>query len=197
MHLILFFNGWGMDDKILSNVKHSKEYEIIILNYPYTLTQDLSKYEKISVVAWSFGVSYAAEFLEKNKNLNCYSVAINGHTDILGKYGISEKIYSLTYNTLSEENFKKFYLNMGAPLELLPDNINIVNLKEQLEVFSKRESFSHIKFNKSFIGRLDKIIPFSKQQKFYGNNDNTIILDCPHYPFATLNTWREIISETA
>lgn len=197
MPLILFFNGWGMDKEILSHIKLDLQCEIIIVNYPYNLEKiDFKQYNKIYVVGWSFGVSYAAEFLSKHKYLNSYSIAINGHTDIIGKYGISKNMFNYTLDTLSSENFKKFFLNMKAPLELLPANINIDNLREQLNVFSKRPNYSEIKFNKIFLGKNDKIIPFSKQIKFFNTLDNVVITDCDHYPFNILNTWRKIISES-
>lgn len=197
MQLILFFNGWGMNETIIENLSIDSSFKLICINFPYKIENiDFKIFTKIYVIGWSFGVSYAAEFLANNPTLNCFSIAINGHTDIIGKFGISPKMFKLTLETLNESNFKKFFLNMGCPLNLFPNTIDINYLKYQLEIFSNRKTYTKIKFNKIILGNLDRIIPYSKQIKFYENYDNVITLNCNHYPFDKLNTWRKIISET-
>ena len=149
MQLIIFFNGWGMDERVIKNVSNSKNYEIKHLNYPYLLEKiDFFKYSKVYVVAWSFGVYYASKFLLENQNLNIISIAINGTPAPIGKSGIPLKVFNLTLNGLSFENLRKFYKNMGAPDTIFNDKITLKELREQLIYILDNPVVNYFKFNK-------------------------------------------------
>lgn len=195
MHLILFFNGWGMTKKIIDNLISDDDLDVHCINYPYNVNSiDFSKYNKIFVIGWSFGVYHASQFLLKNKNLDCISIAINGVPYIIGEYGISLKMFQLTLNNLSLENLKKFYLNMGLSLDYFEETSNLKILKEELEFILNNPTTAHYSFDYVYLGKLDRIIPYSKQLKFYKKEFSKIItLQCEHYPFKNFKNWREII----
>lgn len=197
MHLILFFNGWGMDSNIVENLICDDCFEVHCLNYPYIVNNlDFSKYKKIYVIGWSFGVYYASKFLLENNELNCASIAINGVPYIIGKYGISSKMFRFTLETLSLDNLKKFYTNMELPLEYFCKTPNLNKLKTELENILYNSPNSHYTFDKVFLGEHDRIIPYSKQLKFYEKEASTIItLQCSHYPFNVIKSWRDIIGK--
>ncbi len=58
MKKIFFFNGWGMDETILQDIKNSSEYEVEIINFPYEIKDKeiFNKDNEIIFIAWSFGV---------------------------------------------------------------------------------------------------------------------------------------------
>lgn len=37
MKKIYFFNGWGMDKNILKNFSNSTEYQLEVVNFPYSI----------------------------------------------------------------------------------------------------------------------------------------------------------------
>lgn len=199
MDLILFFNGWGMRYDIIKDVKLDKNMELICLDYPYeTKDIDFKKYNKIYAVGWSFGVYYLSQFLLDNPTLKCKSIAINATPFIIGQYGISKKIFKLTIDTLSLDNLKKFYLNMGYSGEISLSTPTISQLKEELiKMLNIDDSINdYHTFDAVFLGEDDRIIPFNKQYKFYKNqNTKIILLKCGHYPFDILTNWRKIIDE--
>ena len=41
MKLILFFNGWGMDENIISHIEVPAEYILKVLNFPYNLDDNI------------------------------------------------------------------------------------------------------------------------------------------------------------
>ncbi|WP_448820663.1 pimeloyl-ACP methyl esterase BioG family protein [Cetobacterium sp.] len=197
MHLILFFNGWGMNHHIIDKLICDDCYKVYCIDYPYLTDHiDFSKYEKIYVIGWSFGVHYASNFLLKNRELNCLSIAINGVPYIIGKYGISPKMFKLTLETLSKDNLKKFYENMGLPLEYFHETPDLDRLKIELEDILFDFPNTHHTFDKVFLGKYDRIIPYSKQLKFYEKESTAItILQCGHYPFEIIENWRDIIDQ--
>lgn len=197
MQLILFFNGWGMNESIISNIKKDIEADIFCINYPYKVPNiNYKNYSKIFVIGWSFGVFYATKFLETFEFPHI-SIAINGTPFPIGEFGIPEKLFNLTLNTLNDDNFKKFFVNMGAPLSYFPKNFSIDKLKKELlDIKFSREN-SIFKFNKVFLGAKDRIIPFNRQFKYFKDQCSNIkTMDCEHFPFDILNSWRIIISET-
>lgn len=198
MQLILFFNGWGMDNSVISNIEREENIEVICLSYPYSIPNiNFKNYSKIYVIGWSFGVFYAIKFLE-NFNFPYISIAINGTPFPIGDFGISEKLFNLTLKTLNEDNFKKFFLNMGAPLSLFPKDFSIKKLEKELLDIKLSLPLKSFKFDKVFLGAKDRIIPFNRQFKFFKNICSNIkIINCEHFPFYILNSWRSIICETS
>lgn len=197
MHLILFFNGWGMDSSVVDSLICDDYIEVCCINYPYTVKNiDFSKYKKIYVIGWSFGVYYASKFLLENASLNCSSIAINGVPYTIGEYGISLKMFKLTLDTLSLDNLQKFYDNMGLPSKYFCKSPNLDSLKLELENILHTSPDNHHTFDKVFLGKYDRIIPYSKQLKFYEKEVSSITtLQCNHYPFDIIKSWREIIGK--
>ena len=47
MNIIIFFNGWGMDEKILEKLENKINYEILNVSFPYKIDKiKLNKYKK-------------------------------------------------------------------------------------------------------------------------------------------------------
>lgn len=197
MNLILFFNGWGMSSQIFSNFLPLNNYQIEILSYPYDTSEiDFGKYNHIYIVGWSFGVYYASSFLDKFTLKNYTAIAINGTPEIIGKNGITPGIFDLTLNTLDKKNLSKFYNNMEVSDNFLSPERDIAELKKELEIL---KNFYHPfpnYFHKVFVGKRDKIVPTSKQLKYFKDKGIEIIqLDCGHYPFSLLDSWNKIIED--
>lgn len=217
MKLIVFFNGWGMDKSILpkENVQlEEKEmnlgreiveenWEIIYVNYPYEFPfEKLRDIEELVFIGWSFGVYYCNKFLGKNPEFQKYlSIAINGTPEMIGEYGISEKIMSYTLENLSEESLKKFYLNMGCTPEYLENSAkkNVDSLGKELEYFMKNYTVEKNFMKRAIISQKDRIVS-SKNQKRYYDSKRVQIEEIygGHFVFGenrTLNGIREMVED--
>ena len=169
MKLIVFFNGWGMN-----NFKFSleNEWEFKYVNYPYKYKCEKTdlNYEKIVFIGWSFGVYYLNKFLEENPFYQRYeSIAINGTPDMLGERGIPEKMLKYTLQNLSEESLKMFYVNMGISDDkknyLFNGKKDVSELKAELSDFIEKGSLiyeidgEHFIFDeKNFLSRLVDVL---------------------------------------
>ena len=111
MKSIVIFNGWGMDERILEGLKIPKNYDVKVLNFPYKLDQ-IDRMDNIIWIGWSFGAYYLAKFFLENGIKSDKVIAINGHSQTIGRYGINPKMFDLTIDTLTSENLLKFYKNM-------------------------------------------------------------------------------------
>ena len=115
--LIIFFSGWGTDERIFSNIElYNNNYDICLVwdyNDPITELLFTSDYTKINIIAWSLGVWSASEFIKNNSIKINKAVAINGTLlPISDNHGIPELIYNGTCESLSEDSIYKFYRRM-------------------------------------------------------------------------------------
>ena len=53
MRLILFFNGWGMNEKVVEGIDIPEGYDLKVINFPYEVNLELTKYEKVIAVGYS------------------------------------------------------------------------------------------------------------------------------------------------
>lgn len=184
--LIIFFNGWSLDENIVNHLT-SDEFDVLIF-YDYSdleISQEaikkINSYKEINVIAWSFGVWACGNVINNFNNLKNV-IAINGTLiPIDNNLGIPEKIFNLTLTHLSEENYVRFFKNMfkdgekgEADLNKLPKG-NIENQKHELQQIQKMSAEKNCAenakfFNKVFISTNDKIIPAKNQLNFWGEN---------------------------
>lgn len=195
MNLIVFFNGWGMGEEIISKIKISREYKLINLSFPYDFDKSILKdYNEIIFIGWSFGVYYLSKFLSENEIKSEKVISINGTPEIIGKNGIKEKIFDITLKNMNEENLKKFYENIG----FISDDIHKKNIKSLVEELKFLKDFYIPQENfisKAIIGKFDKTIPYKNQKRYYEEKGTKIIeIDTSHYPFDLLDSWEKIIN---
>lgn len=194
MNIIIFFNGWGMDEKIFEKLENKTNYKILNISFPYKIDKvKLNKYKRKIFVGWSFGVYYMCEFLNKNKDISYQEViAINGTPEIIGKNGIPEKVYNLTLKHMNEENLEKFYINMDY--KFMTKSKKIDELIYELQYLKDNYSPQENKVSKAIISINDKIIKSKNQNKYYESKDVEIKkVDGGHYIFSQLKSWEDIL----
>lgn len=197
MKLIVFFNGWGMDNKAVDHLTIPKNYEVKIVNFPYDLDNSIFKnYEEVIAIAWSFGSYYLCKYLNNNNIKLDKIISINGVPETIGEFGIPERIFEATLKNLTPETLKEFYHNMGVDSENIFSNKEFKEIKTELLYFKDYYSPEKNCFTKAFIGKKDRVIPALRQEKYYNNHNIKIsIIQCPHYPFKFFKSWSDIIGE--
>ncbi|WP_427170574.1 DUF452 family protein [Fusobacterium nucleatum] len=195
MAKIYFFNGWGMDRNLLNPVKNSSGYDIEVINFPYNIDKNTISKDDI-FMGYSFGVYYLNKFLSENKDLKYKkSLGINGLPETIGKFGINEKMFNITLDTLNEENLEKFLINMDIDGSFCKSNKSFNDIKNELHFFKDNYKIidNHIDFY--YIGKKDRIIPGNKLEKYCQNNKlNYEIIECGHYPFSYFKDFKDILN---
>ena len=115
--LLLFFNGWGMDEKPFKHLETSKDLDVLMV-YDYTnldnahdLCNDFADYKSVHLVAWSLGVFVAAKVLAGIKFAS--TKAINGTLmPIDENEGIAPIIFQGTIDSWGEVARIKFNRRM-------------------------------------------------------------------------------------
>lgn len=189
--LIIFFNGWGMDDFIVSSLDCG-DYDVIVL-YDYNdldFDIDLSMYEKKHVVAWSMGVMIADMFDIKNV---VSATAICGTPKAIDDvYGIPEKIYNLTVRGFSELSAKKFMKRMFIDIPKIEkfSDRTFESQKTELVQMLEYKPLGKMKYTRAIIADNDRIIPTVNQQNYW---KNAKIVHSGHCPFELFSSWEELL----
>ena len=196
-NLIVFFNGWGMDEKIVSHLNCTNYDVITYFDYRnLNITPiDLTKYDKKILIGWSMGVMVCNCFYEMFKDFDKY-IAINGTPKAVDdNYGIPEIIYNLTVENFNEISCEKFMKKTTPNTQLINYHTrNTEELKAELISIKKINPEKIYKFDKAYVSRKDRIIPAKNQIKYWSENNTQIIeLELQHCIFDTYTSWEEII----
>ena len=189
--LIVFFNGWGMDEGVVKHLEPDN-YDVVMFYDYNNLDTDFSldkEYSETNIVAWSMGVMIAGA----NKiSFNGEFVAINGtFKPIDPKYGIHPKIYDLTINGFDEKGRDKFIKNMlDKDCPEFECSRTLENQKSELLALKSYKADNIITPDRIIISDNDKIIPTKNQCAFWGIEPN---FACGHCPFFSFSKWSELL----
>ena len=190
--LIIFFNGWGMDECVVNHLEPDN-YDVIMF-YDYNTLQtefdlkSINIYPEKYLIAWSMGVMTATLF-----DIDYVSkTAVNGTLKpIDDKYGIPNKIYNLTLKGFSPKGAERFIKNMYQDFSgyIYPKR-EFENQKTELEALTHYQANPNFKYNRIIISACDKIIPTKNQSAFWGIEPNT---EGGHAPFNLFKKWSELL----
>lgn len=200
--LIVFFCGWGMDERPFnpltseSDILYIFDYNDLNLDF-----EAFSKYKKKTLIAFSCGV-FMAYYLKDILPEFDIKIAINGTLKPFDENFGMPKQGSKVFEGISREN----YLDFREEL--------LVKDKKELKIFNKYQpkrslessllEFSNLKkyakknkeiicfYDKILISEDDKIIPTESQKNFWKTNYKTI--SGAHFPFYNFNSMEEIIN---
>ncbi|MEI6691521.1 MAG: pimeloyl-ACP methyl esterase BioG family protein [Chlorobium sp.] len=213
--LLLFFNGWGMDQRIgdylhneSSSQKHSPDFLLCYDYRSFTSEQEfkneISHYGRITIVAWSFGV-WAAQQTELPPIER--AIAVNGTLyPVNSELGISPEVFQATLSTYSEENRHRFNRRMCGSREgftlfsrMSPER-KTSDQREELELLQKHLHNRRTAkpapwtYNHAVIGGKDHVFPAQQQYNAWKGVPQTVIADMPHFPFLHFRNLQEVIA---
>lgn len=198
--LILLFLGWGMDATPFLNLR-KEGYDILAL-YNYTgfraseavadLLPLLEPYREIVVVAWSFGVRVAQEFLlEAEGKVNITrTVAVNGTTQhIHDTCGIPSAIFAGTLANLNEVTVKKFRRRMFASGAHFQTALPLLTGRDLQSLAAELQWFGSLPpvpgapvWDRAVIGDADLIFPPANQSEGWSGTLTDHFSEMPHFP---------------
>ena len=188
--LIVFFNGWGMDERVIKHLSYN-DYDVLTIcdyNKIEPIDFDFSKYSGKNLICWSMGVFIANLFYEQFNEFDNI-IAINGtQKPIDDNYGIPTTIYNLTVDNFNDLSCAKFMQKVSTSIE--PSGRSTEELKEELIAIRDLKVDNYLTFNKAIISTKDRIIPSKNQMNFWKNAQ---VIDGAHYIFDKYTSWDELI----
>lgn len=190
--VILFFNGWGMDECVVKHLS-AEDYDVLMFYDYNTLETDfdfiiLNNYSKKYLIAWSMGVMTATVF-----DIDCTSkTAVNGTLKpIDDKFGIPKRIYDLTLKGFSPKGAERFIKSMyNSITEYTYPQRGFENQKTELEALTHYNGNQDFKYDRIILSSDDKIIPTKNQVEFWGIEPN---IQSGHAPFNLFTKWSELL----
>lgn len=201
--LILVFLGWGMDASPFVNLRKNG-FDVLAV-YDYTglddtavrdleftrLANEAERYEEVVVVAWSFGVRIAADFLAgcRMHLPVTRAIAINGTTShVHDTKGIPQAIFNGTLEHLSEASVRKFNRRMFASAASFADYMthaparSFNSLKSELATFARIPAADDCSmFNLAIAGEADAIFPVRNQLAAWAGVETETMPGAPHF----------------
>lgn len=198
--LIVFFNGWGMNE---TPIKHLAcvNYDILVLsdyrNFNFDFLQfDFSSYKEKYLICWSMGV-YVSNLFEKELRDFDKKIAINGTSKMINNdFGIPEKIYKITIKLFDKTSCEKFIKNMFKYEKNNPQisiTKTLEELKEELISIQNIELSDKLDFDLAIISSDDKIVPTKNQINFWQNKATIKQISSAHCPFDNFKSWSELL----
>ena len=201
--LLLFFNGWGMDEKPFRHLAVDDDLDILMV-YDYTTLEDIKEiddYKTVHLAAWSLGVFAAAKVFAGKKLAS--AVAINGTLKPIDEgEGIAPAIFQGTIDSWSEAARIKFNRRMcgvqhGKHFNANAPGRSIENQKAELIALRELITNSPVPeniFQQAIISAKDKIFPLHAQEVHWQSARIPIkIFDEPHYFFPELKSWKNVL----
>ena len=200
---MVFFNGWGMDRRVVSHLECNSDL-LIIGDYrtlePERLP-DLSAYREIDIAAWSMGVWAAFVLLPDWKIPVNNLIGFNGTAcPVDNRYGIPEAVYRLTEKGMNERGREKFFARMftcEAERQRFQLHAPERELPEQLEELTAvrtagRAENTDLHWDKVYVSEGDVIFPPENQLAFWENRCEIRRIPGGHHPFYRFSRWDEI-----
>ena len=191
--LILIYAGWAMDYRPFVGLRRQGYDIAVVWDYTdrYVDWSEVSDYQEICVIAWSFGVYMAATTSHAIDRLTTLRIAVCGTLyPVDRRRGIPPQIYSGTLDGLDERSLTKFYRRMAGSRQVyesfaaaLPHR-DIGDLRDELEYFGGLHLFGSeplTRWDRAIIGREDAIIPPVNQWRAWTGTPVTM-LECGHMP---------------
>jgi biotin synthesis protein BioG len=213
--LLLFFNGWGMDRRIgeyLLGESLAEGFDAdVLLCYDYStlvpepdVMREVSRYCRITILAWSFGV-WVAQHIELPPIER--AIAINGTLHpVNAEKGINHQVFQATLATYSEKSRSRFNRRMcgtGEVLDLFsgmsPDRA-AADQREELErlqehfLIQDSTGSAPWRYDHVIIGGRDLVFPAEQQYHAWRGIPQTVIADMPHFPFFHFRNLQEVLA---
>ncbi len=207
--LLLFFNGWGMDQHPVRFLASDARHDVLMF-YDYRnfaiepgLTSEIGQYQDKVVIAWSMGVWAYAQINAQYFNNIQHAIALNGTCRAIHESdGIPPAVYQMTVEQFSESGRTKFFKRLCGsgslfkrfqpyqPQRALQEQHEELLAIQQLAVTSET---GNVPYDVALIGTHDKIIPTKNQRNFWQGRIPYTLIDAPHFPFFLWNSWKEVI----
>lgn len=210
--LLVFFNGWGMDQRLLAMIAPPAGRDLLaVCDYTDLQGADavraaVARYPAAELVAWSMGVWAAATVFGAAGARFDTAVAVNGTgRPIDDEYGIPTGLFHATLESFSERARDSFFRRMCDGRDACGEFIPYAPLRDVED--QRRELFALAgraaaglpppgPFTSAVVGTRDRIMPPENQVRYWQGVIPCRTVRLPHLPFSRRAGWPEILGGT-
>ncbi|WP_424831475.1 pimeloyl-ACP methyl esterase BioG family protein [Ruegeria sp.] len=194
-NLLLVFGGWALGSAPFEGLLGEDDV-LFVEDYRHLddPLPNLKQYDRINLLAFSFGVASAAHWLEQTGFTPDRLVAASGTlTPADSLTGISPDMIRATADHLTEDSFAKFCRRAGiqAPVP----KIDLTAAREELHAVIGRGPARERAFDRVWIPQRDRIIPTQAQAVAWQPQASTVrAIPGAHIPFRAGQSWKDWIA---
>jgi biotin synthesis protein BioG len=201
--LIVFCNGWGMDDRPFRHLEADRCDVLMLWDYrQMTPAPDIAvldgQYAEIYLVGWSMGVWAGQRMFSPVREHFQAAIAVNGTLcPIHDRFGIPEATITGTLRNFSEVSRGKLYQRMCRDRQgrlVFQENLPARSLdgqKEELQALmrtcdcrpAEESLYSHV-----MVADKDAVMPTANQLQFWQAADPRVVCG-GHFPFHLWPSW--------
>ncbi|UWR85314.1 DUF452 family protein [Phaeobacter inhibens] len=192
---IVIFGGWAVGPGVFDHLAGAQDlvfvsdYRSLDVDLP-----DLSGYDHVTLLAWSFGVAAYAHWQEGRADPFDRKVAVNGTlTPVDETRGIPPAVMVKTAEGLSEQRFAQFLrrtFNTPQP----PHAVDIDARRAELHAVAARGTAPSVHFDQIWIAGRDRIFPPANQHRAWAGATIRELPAAAHAPFDHFDSWQAMIS---
>lgn len=190
--LTLVFGGWALGTAPFNGLTGGGD---VLFVDDYTQLDDplpeLAQYDRVELLAFSFGVASAAHWLDGTGLRPDRLVAVSGTLfPADADRGIAPDMIRATADQLSDDSFARFCrrAGLGGPAPAL----DIETARAELYAVIDRGSAPETTFDRIWIPERDRIIPTKAQEVAWASQPDAIRrIQAPHVPFRDGQSWAE------
>lgn len=190
---IVVFTGWAIAPDVFDHLTGA--YDILLVSDYRDLNAelpDLSAYEQVHLLAWSFGVASYAHWQQGRSDLFTNKVAVNGTlTPVNRATGVPPVAMRKTFETLSPDAYQLFLtraFNARQPVA----HIDVGARRDELRAIQARGDAPNVAFDRVWISSDDKICPAANQLRAWPV-DVIRQIDASHVAFSLFSDWGDFL----
>ncbi|MCG7522175.1 pimeloyl-ACP methyl esterase BioG family protein [Ruegeria sp. Ofav3-42] len=193
--LILVFAGWALGAAPFTGLSGGGD---VLLVDDYTRLDepldDLTQYDRVNLIAFSFGVASAAHWLTQSGFRPYRLIAVSGTLcPADAERGIAPEMIRATADQLTENSFTKFCRRAG--MEGPVPAIDVDAARAELHAVIERGDAPEMAFDRVWIPQRDRVIPTHAQEVAWTSQQSAIrSISAPHIPFRSGQSWEEWIA---
>jgi len=209
--LIVFCNGWGMDENPFRSIQ-SQDYDVLMLydyldlDCPLNIETLFNDYKEVVLIGWSMGVWAGQHLFDKYAGRLSRAIAINGTlAPIDEQFGIPRNIFEQTHIAYGQETSLKFYKRMCRDKTSLsrfianqPQRSLESRSRELGSLLAYADSIpaEHSIYTEVIVADKDFVIP-TKNQLHFWRHKKVHYVDGYHFLFYYWHSWDELVENPA
>ena len=186
---IVVFGGWAVGAEVFwhldgpQDILFARDYSKLDAELP-----DLSGYERVSLLAWSFGVAAYAHWQAGRPAPFVRKVAVTGSLQPVNRgAGIPPAAFRKTVETLSLETYQAFLTRVFGALQDA-EMLDVEARRGELLAVERRGDAPQMRFDRVWISSGDKIFPPANLQRAWAGQ-NVSGIEAEHAPFDRFADW--------
>ena len=192
--VIVVFGGWAVGPDVFAHLAgpqdllFASDYRNLDAELP-----DLSGYQNVTLIAWSFGVAAYAHWQKDRPDPFDRKIAVNGTLAPVDEArGIPPAVLAKTAEGLSEQSFAQFLRRtFNAPQP--PRSIDVEARRAELHAVAARGAAPAVAFDQVWLSGRDRIFPPVNQHRAWDGATLRELPTAAHAPFDQFDSWQGVI----